>query len=81
MERNEAIEVWARLAAHGTVPTEITRAAHVLPSYTAGIGPWIDRLSIRYLRGTDVQPGVMPERKHTSSWFWRPTAAERPTSC
>ena len=64
MERNEAIEVWARLAAHGTVPTEITRAAHVLPSYTAGIGPWIDRLSIRYLRGTDVQPGLCQSAAH-----------------
>lgn len=64
MERQEATEVWARLAEHGTVPTEITRAAHVLPSYTAGIGPWIDRLSNRYLRGTELHPGLCQSAAH-----------------
>lgn len=64
MDQKEANEVWARLAEHGTAPTEITRAAHVLPSYTAGIGPWIDRLSSRYLHGTGLQPGLCQSTAH-----------------
>ena len=32
-------------------PTELTQASHVLPSYSVGIEPWIDRLARRYLQG------------------------------
>lgn len=51
MNEGEARQIWALLGAQGKAPTEITRAARVLPDYTAGIQPWIDRLAERYLRG------------------------------
>ena len=34
----------------GKAPTELTRASHVLPSYSVAIGPWMDRLAERYLQ-------------------------------
>ena len=64
MDRNQAVELWTRLAAHGTAPTDVTSAARVLPSYTAGIGPWIDRLSNQYLGGSDAQPGLCQSTAH-----------------
>ena len=39
------------LGAEGKAPTELTQASHVLPSYSVGIDPWIDRLAWRYLQG------------------------------
>ena len=51
MNQSEAIQLWAVLAAEGKAPTELTHASHVLPSYSVGIEPWIDRLALRYLQG------------------------------
>ena len=51
MNQNEAIQLWAMLGAEGKAPTELTHASHVLPSYSVGIEPWIDRLARRYLQG------------------------------
>lgn len=51
MNENEARQIWAQLGEEGKAPTELARAARVLPNYTVGIQPWIDRLSKRYLRG------------------------------
>ena len=50
MNRSEAHQLWAMLGAEGKAPTELTRASHVLPSYSVGIGPWIDRLAHLYFR-------------------------------
>ncbi len=50
MNENEATQLWATLGAEGKSPTELSRASQVLPSYTVGIDPWIDRLSGRYLK-------------------------------
>ena len=47
----QANQLWARLASEGKAPTELNNASLVLSSYTAGIRPWIDRLSARYLQG------------------------------
>ena len=49
MNQNDAIQLWAELAAQGKAPTEVTRASHTLPSYTVGVEPWIDRLAGTYL--------------------------------
>lgn len=51
MNQSEAIQLWAMLGAEGKAPTELTQASHVLPSYSVGIEPWIDRLARRYLQG------------------------------
>ena len=51
MNEREARQVWAQLGEEGKAPTELARAAHVLPDYTVGIQPWIDRLAEHYLRG------------------------------
>ncbi len=51
MNEREAGQVWALLGEEGKAPTELARAARVLPDYTVGIQPWIDRLAKRYLRG------------------------------
>lgn len=51
MNKNQANQLWAHLASGGKAPTELHNASLVLPSYTAGIKPWIDRLSARYLQG------------------------------
>ena len=64
MDQNHAIELWTRLGEHGTAPTEVTSAARVLPSYTAGIGPWIDRLSDQYLRGSGSRRGLCQSTAH-----------------
>lgn len=50
MNENEAIQLWATLGAEGKSPTELTHASQVLPSYTVGIDPWIDRVAKRYLK-------------------------------
>ena len=50
MNQREAIQLWAMLGAEGKAPTELTRASHVLPSYSVGVEPWIDRLARRYLQ-------------------------------
>lgn len=64
MDQNQAMQLWSRLGATGTAPTEVTSAARVLPSYTAGIGPWINRLSNLYLRGSEGQPGLCQNTAH-----------------
>ena len=50
MNQSEAHQLWAMLGAEGKAPTELTQASHVLPSYSVGIEPWIDRLAHLYLR-------------------------------
>ena len=50
MNQGEAHQLWAMLGAEGKAPTELTQASHVLPSYSVGIEPWIDRLARLYLR-------------------------------
>ncbi len=51
MNEREARQIWAQLGEEGKAPTELGRAARVLPDYTAGIQPWLDRLAHRYLSG------------------------------
>jgi len=51
MTEREAQQIWAQLGEEGKAPTELARAAQVLPDYTVGIQPWIDRLAEHYLRG------------------------------
>ena len=51
VNEREARQIWAQLGEEGKAPTELARAAQVLPDYTVGIQPWIDRLAERYLRG------------------------------
>lgn len=51
MNQGDAKELWATLGAEGKAPTEITYASQVLPNYTVGFGPWIDRIAKRYLHG------------------------------
>ena len=51
VNEHEARQIWALLGEEGKAPTELARAARVLPDYTVGIQPWIDRLATRYLRG------------------------------
>ena len=58
MNDSEAVQLWGRLGSEGKAPTELSVAAHVLPSYTVGIDSWIDRLSIRYLRGDGRREGL-----------------------
>ena len=50
MNKSEAYQLWAILGAEGKSPTELTQASHVLPSYSVGIEPWIDRLANVYFR-------------------------------
>ena len=50
MTADEAFELWARLSAEGTAPSELVRASHVLPSYSVAIQPWLDRLTALFLR-------------------------------
>ena len=58
MNDSEAVQLWGRLGSEGKAPTELSVAAHVLPSYTVGIDSWIDRLSIKYLRGDGRREGL-----------------------
>ncbi len=50
LDRSEARQLWATLGAEGKAPTELTRAAHLLPSYSVGVEQWVDRLSAEYLQ-------------------------------
>ncbi len=50
MTRDEAAELWAKLGAEGKAISEVTRASHVLPSYSVALEPWLDRLASRFLR-------------------------------
>jgi len=50
MNEADAQQIWATLGEEGKAPTELTRASQVLPSYSVGIDPWLDRLSTRYLQ-------------------------------
>ena len=50
MKQSEAYQLWAMLGAEGKAPTELTQASLVLPSYSVGIEPWIDRLARLYFR-------------------------------
>ena len=51
VNEREAQRIWAQLGEEGKAPTELVRARNVLPDYTVGIQPWIDRLTAHYLRG------------------------------
>ena len=37
MNDSEAVQLWGRLGSEGKAPSELSVAAHVLPSYTVGI--------------------------------------------
>ena len=74
MNQSEAIQLWAMLGAEGKAPTELTHASHVLPSYSVGIEPWIDRLA-------QCTSGTFAATPRTSSWSWRHTGEARHTSC
>ena len=50
MDYNDASQLWAKLGGEGKAPTDLTNASRILSSYTAGIDPWIDRLTTRYLQ-------------------------------
>ncbi|MCY4559416.1 MAG: DUF2791 family P-loop domain-containing protein [Chloroflexi bacterium] len=50
MNHSEALQLWAMLGSEGKAPTELTQASYVLPSYSVGIEPWIDRLAQLYLQ-------------------------------
>lgn len=50
MDPGHARQLWALLAEEGKAPTEIGFAGVVLPSYSVGIDPWLDRLSRTYLQ-------------------------------
>ncbi|GAB6064268.1 BREX system ATP-binding domain-containing protein [Deferrisoma palaeochoriense] len=50
IEPQDARELWARLASEGKAPSELTFAGQVLPTYSVGIEPWIDRLARTYLQ-------------------------------
>ena len=45
----DARQLWASLASEGKAPAELTFASQVLPTYSVGIAPWIDRLAQTYL--------------------------------
>ena len=47
----DARQIWAILAEEGKAPTELSFAGQVLPIYSVGIEPWIERLRETYLRG------------------------------
>lgn len=64
MNESQAYQLWAKLGAEGKAPTELTDASLVLPSYTAGINPWIDRLANRYLRGEKTREGLCRRATH-----------------
>ena len=51
IENNPDIfEIWAKLASEGKAPSELNFASQVLPVYTVGIEPWVERLSKTYLQ-------------------------------
>ena len=50
MDHNDASQLWATLGEEGKAPTDLANTSRVLSSYTAGIEPWIDRLTNQYLR-------------------------------
>jgi hypothetical protein len=50
MDKKNANRLLARLAAHGTPPTEWATAGEALPLFSVGLEMWIDRLSEVYLR-------------------------------
>lgn len=47
----EAAQIWSMLAGEGKAPSELDLARHVLPSFSAGVEPWINRIVKTYLRG------------------------------
>ena len=49
IDAQDAVQLWASLAAEGKAPTELTFASQVLPLYSVAIGPWIDRIAKTYL--------------------------------
>jgi hypothetical protein len=51
IDSQDALQIWASLAAEGKAPPELTFAGQVLPTYSVGIEPWIDRLTKTYLQG------------------------------
>ena len=65
MNQNQAIQLWAKLSEEGKAPTELMEASRVLPSYTAGIEPWLDRLVNKYLRGEGSHTGLCRTSAHT----------------
>lgn len=50
MNQGDAMNLWATLGEEGKAPTEIAYASQVLPNYTVGFGPWIDRIAERYIQ-------------------------------
>ena len=50
IDPQDARQLWASLAEEGKAPTELKFAGQVLPTYSVGIGPWIDRIAETYLR-------------------------------
>lgn len=49
IEQGDAWQLWALLAEEGKAPTELGFAGAVLPSYSVGIDPWVDRIAQTYL--------------------------------
>lgn len=50
IDPQDARQLWASLAEEGKAPAELTFASQVLPTYSVGIGPWVDRLAKIYLQ-------------------------------
>jgi len=46
----DARQLWASLAEEGKSPAELAFAGQVLPTYSVGIGPWIERIAKTYLQ-------------------------------
>jgi hypothetical protein len=46
----DARQLWAQLGEEGKAPPELTFASQVLPIYSVGIDPWIDRLAKTYFQ-------------------------------
>jgi hypothetical protein len=51
IQAEDAQQIWAILAEEGKAPSELTFASQVLPAYSVGIDPWIERLTHTYLLG------------------------------
>lgn len=50
IEQGDARQLWALLAEEGKAPTELGFAGQVLPTYSVGIEPWLDRIAKTYLQ-------------------------------
>lgn len=54
---SDARQVWASLAEEGKAPAELGFAAQVLPTFSVGIAPWIDRIAKTYLQDLSRRHG------------------------